>query len=428
MIDPLQIVFNLFIVSAMIIITAILIRNKKNLLSPAVIIFLVWTMLISSIYFFIPSYDLHSLSLLWILLSLCLFLLGFLPKIQFKKYKNSEIPFRFIKQTRLILLTFIVVGFLSPITLIVNAGYDLLSIFNYETLTRIGNYYSVLRYGEEGYREPLLHTFFTLFVFSGSFLGGFIAAFHYKNKFWIIISLFSLFPALLITLILTTKATFLFAGSFWLSSYLSSLLYINREKQSILDFNNIKKMLLLLLFAVLAYSLGHIIRLGNISRGIDTLFTNISTAFLGSTAAFSKWFTSNDSNMLIPIGYGVRTFNGPFSLLFDISLPRFDPTFIGQGLIYQDTTIHTLFRELIYDFSILGALIIMFLLGVISKYSYTSVYKGKFKGIPLLSLIYVILLISFIGSPFKYNTIILSWVFFYLYIKFGISIHLSKIS
>lgn len=81
----------------------------------------------------------------------------------------------------------------------------------------------------------------------------------------------------------------------------------------------------------------------------------------------------------------------------------------------DSTTIYTVFRSLIQDFTIYGATIFVMMLGYISGKSYQFIQIGKLTYYPILAGIYSFFIFGYLESIFNWNSVWLSYIiFFYL--------------
>jgi len=79
------------------------------------------------------------------------------------------------------------------------------------------------------------------------------------------------------------------------------------------------------------------------------------------------------------------------------------------------TNIYTLFRGLIQDFTLPGALIVLWIVGVIAGYAYNQTARGHLTWMPILIAFYAFAC-DFLTSIFNYNSILFAWVGLTVYI------------
>jgi hypothetical protein len=89
------------------------------------------------------------------------------------------------------------------------------------------------------------------------------------------------------------------------------------------------------------------------------------------------------------------------------SIATFDPIVVGGGSeLGEDTTVATLFRELIYDFTPAGSLLLFAALGVFGARSWRRCVSHGLRGSAALSVYYLIVLYSMMGFVYKFTTLI----------------------
>jgi len=294
------------------------------------------------------------------------------------------------------------------------AGFSLVSLFSLQDIFSLAHYYSYSRYNIPGFREPNLAVFLTSFMYWAGFCGG--ARFALGGKwFQRILSMACFVPAIGITLILTTRASFLFTGIMWLAGYLAVSAMLTGGRWRVLS----KKRVIVAVVAVIAaagmYVVGGMFRSGRVGVShIATSLPNLFSAFMGSVPAFSVWI-GRAWDAPAPLGLGSSTLAGPLGLLFSIKRAHFNPMIVGHGNINSaPTTVYTLFREVIYDYSLPGALIILILFGFMGALAWRGALSRRWFGVVILAAFYLVVMTSFVGSPFAYTTILVGWIMFAL--------------
>ena len=138
----------------------------------------------------------------------------------------------------------------------------------------------------------------------------------------------------------------------------------------------------------------------------------VRDSILGALASFDQWFVADDGSSL---RWGFYTFGGVFTVLG-----------LGERIagVYEHTVdvgttttnIYTAMRGLIEDFSLPGALIVLFLFGCLWGYSFVKVRQGSLHHWIIASMGYGTVLYGFIVSLLTYNTVILAWLLAYGYL------------
>jgi len=84
----------------------------------------------------------------------------------------------------------------------------------------------------------------------------------------------------------------------------------------------------------------------------------------------------------------------------------------GKGEI--TTNIYTWFRGWIEDFTLPGALLGLWGVGVVAGFAYRRVATGMISWLPLLALYYACILGSYLTNILVYNSIVLAWLIFFV--------------
>lgn len=264
---------------------------------------------------------------------------------------------------------------------------------------------SALRYsGDENYGSKW-QVLGSAFLFVCLYFFGFVKGEIKRNKIT-----FSLISCLvLLTAILTSsKASFLFSVSFFLSGMVNSYIIncdriFNKEKLGII-LSGVVVVLLILVFS-------NVVQLFRYGFEVDTIWSvvdKISIYVFGQFSAYSIWFDNIrdfDNSLSIP-GYGI--FTGIYSIFF--SLERADGFYSDMVYITdtQWTNVFTLSRFIIHEFGIFGGLILMFLLGLICSIL-LRLFSGNYIARSIIMLpILVECIFSFSTSILSYNSVVFS--------------------
>jgi oligosaccharide repeat unit polymerase len=139
------------------------------------------------------------------------------------------------------------------------------------------------------------------------------------------------------------------------------------------------------------------------------LKTYNSYAF-GSISGFSVFWDqySLDTDLTL----GLYSFSSLFELLGIKKLAAgfYDDYLFISNSGNEQTNVYTLFRSLIEDFSVPGAFIYMFILGVIFSYAFKYAIKGNMAALSLILISYTMIVYSVIAPLTQHNTILLSFV------------------
>lgn len=232
-----------------------------------------------------------------------------------------------------------------------------------------------------------------------------------KNKLYTIIGLLLI---LYVSLILGTKAVFMTSCILWAAGWMVAF----DEQNHIFGTRHLLKSLfcgiILILLLVVGMFVkiygGHDITVELAFSAIYKIFANYAFAHL---LAFDHWFAGFTWEVFTG---GQYTFFGIFNTLGlanrEIGIFR-DVLYIGS----LHTNVYTVFRSIVTDFSPIGGLLFMALLGFIASYAYKKVRLSKESqplAVTILVMIYAFILWSFVTSIFAYASYICAFVYFYL--------------
>jgi oligosaccharide repeat unit polymerase len=130
-----------------------------------------------------------------------------------------------------------------------------------------------------------------------------------------------------------------------------------------------------------------------------------------SPAVFSQWLEVEGGNL--DPAWGAHTFGGPAKLLEGESRVRslgWQGTSVELAGYVFTPNVYTAFRQLIEDFTLPGALVVMLLWGGLSGRAYWEVLRGKRRWLPVLILFYSVTLASYLSNWMNYNTLLLAWL------------------
>jgi oligosaccharide repeat unit polymerase len=143
--------------------------------------------------------------------------------------------------------------------------------------------------------------------------------------------------------------------------------------------------------------------------------THLTNYMFGSPAAFADWYAHNESS---DPDWGARTFAGEFDLL------QIKGRTVGMYLETSNvvsteiTNVYTLFRNLIEDFTLLGATVICACIGGLTGWIYIRTRENSsLSAVFWLSAYYAAMVYSPIVSLFSFNGAILAWVVAWLVLR-----------
>lgn len=303
----------------------------------------------------------------------------------------------------IILVIGLIAGIGSNVAYIVGSSVNFSDVLDIEKLVIVSNELYVQRFAETGAAPPpALSQALLPFVYLAPAVGGilFVAR---REKLWKLLALASFLPAVVVTILQTTKAAALFAATFWLSGYFATRLRFGKlgvfTKPHLLAATGVAVLLTSFFFAIgLARMASTDLTLLNV------VLAKLLTAAFGQMTVFSHWLTEYRGQPFDP-SLGVYTFAGPLELLgLGKRIPGIFENLVELA-IAETSNVYTGFRPLIEDFTIPGALAILGLLGAAGGAGFRLVAAGSWSAVPLLILAYMTILWTPITWFWIYNSL-----------------------
>jgi|SRR5579872_608771 len=272
-------------------------------------------------------------------------------------------------------------------------------------LLSLGHQWSVERYS--GGLEPWSVRLLIMWVYPAVLLAGISFALA-RNRVQKWLAIASLIPASLVGTVFAARAGLLISLICWFSGY-----FAIRHHQTGGTYTLFRKKFLLLVSAIMVGAVSffmaidtvRIFKGGNLEVGTD--LPRLSKYFLGSVPAFCDWVHGPKSQ---EITMGAYTFAGVFDLLGikqrQVGLYERYETLAGG----EDTNIYTLFRGLIQDFTLPGAMVFCIFLGIAAGYAASWEEKNQVGSVLILAGYYAFIIFSPLSSLFTYNGLILAWL------------------
>lgn len=335
---------------------------------------------------------------------LVIFFSGYIIKYKPRKSKriglrtNEKVVKRELKYIKVIFKISLLASIASIFIHLITNGIQLSNYFN--------GFYSVAHsYVKLRYSGNLIISIWTLLAFTlsytVSFLGGFIIV---QDKRSLRFLLVSLFPTILMTLLMGTKGILLSGVNLMLGGVLYSLAISNMKirKLNLKSVVNIIPLVTLIVLVISAafFSKGLYNYEGN---PISLVLSKTISYFTSHLYAFDDWFVwysggkSNMNYLMESQLYGNRTFYAIYDIFGGQSSQGQIPGFIEEIHFPngQKTNLYTVFRGLIEDFSLIGSLLFIMLLGLVSSFFDRNCRKMK-----LSSLFIYLLLLWFFSNLF----------------------------
>lgn len=399
----------LFLVGILFLIVAIKIL-KQDFLSPAVIN-IYWNIL-----FFIGAviiFDINGkwkYSGLWWLLASCLaFLVGQdigekirvrTGKVQIKRWKG------YISYG---LIFLIMLGICNSLLYLNAYGYSIKTLFNIKALLNLNTIIAYDRYIGHEVNLPSISVIFSMAIYLGAIIGGYIFQFTTKRNIKIL-SIASIFPILLLAIITNGKVGVVACSFLWITGWILWRLENSKE-----DINSITILRIIVIggigIAFLDFTM--LLRIGRIDVESQLIVNRkLQEYAFGQIQAFSEWYSMKQD---MTLGMGVNTY-------------MFLPNWLGitkriQG-VYElipgaISNIYTINRGIIEDYGKIGGIIYWELLGNISGILYKKICKlkkGNIIEITILGTIYFQIWHGFMVSPWVYSSYVLAFVGFAMFL------------
>lgn len=298
-------------------------------------------------------------------------------------------------------------GILAIGVITLSEGYSFHDLLSPESLVAMSARFSILRY-QEGYTPPLLAQGLTLGMYAGALFGGALFAVSVSRIHKALATL-PLLPAVAFTLILTTRASFLFQIILWCASLFAMNIYVKGGRCSLFSKKLVRHALWIgpVLGGLMSSAL--FLRYGESWDSWESLiWPRLRVDLIGHLVAFSQWMGGEVGWNVNP-SWGVYTFAGLFEWFgWRARIQGVYDEFveIGSGLSLSSTNIYTVFRGLIEDFTMPGALVILFCTGFVAGKAYRTIHTGRPSALAILTAFYGFTLCSHIVSIATYNTLL----------------------
>lgn len=272
-------------------------------------------------------------------------------------------------------------------------------------LLHAGNIISVLRYS--GVQDmPKLGLVLMAFLYSAGFFGGIYSVVS-KGLINKMISLFPFVVIFIFTMTNGVKTGFLFMIVLWVSGYASA--YVHEKKGEMKKIGKLMTRIIVIVALILL-----LIPFTQAFRGGGGRVKAVSAGTLSyfcSFNAFSIWYHDYDNDKLTGYKYTLSGIHNFFYGGREVGLYGNENAIAGkyQGVPIT-TNVYTMTRGLIEDFTLYGAMGVLFFVGILMQIIYDRTKKKNAFAMALLGLFYSIVLWSFTVNIINYNTIILAWI------------------
>jgi oligosaccharide repeat unit polymerase len=383
---------------------------------PATIFPLVWTLHTLMPLLFAPELPIYSSGLWYIALACLAVQCGALLPGDQPRTPSPPFPAHLLcgylhstalRPLRIAALCSVPVGLLYGYLTMTPPGQSTGNLFSFDAIAALAAANSALRYTYTNYRPSLFTQFISSAVYLAPALGGIIYALR-RTKYDTLISCATFVPAIAVAITQTTKATVLLSGVFWLATYIACTEYTRNRPRTTMVLAGA-----LLAFLLVGCLLGgaEVLRSGDIPTVwamSDALASErAQTAVLGDTVAFSHWYErSFDSDTQST--YGTLTFAGPADLLgLQIREAGVYTESVEVGTEGSESNVYTYLRGLIQDFTLFGALVVLFLAGLAGGWAYCAARAQSVAAMPVLASFHAFS-IWYLVSIFSYNSLIVA--------------------
>ena len=385
---------------------------KRSWLAPGAFFTLYWCVAAIVPLVFLPYEKVSAGAVMWIFLStLAIFsgdLVGALRRKNEQKVRENVVfsasQVSFISG---VVICCSVVGIISFVIIFNSAAQDLrlLSVQDFVAVARkiAGSRYTMTY-------KPFLTQFLNMFLYTGPLFGGLLIAIEHRRRYLIIAAL-PMLPALLMTAIFTLRGFIIISVLLWISSYLGMRVLLGHY-QLFTKRHLISGLLVIVLLSIIVIGAAFA-RKGftDTSSIAARSYAQISNVTFGHMAVFSNWFEKGGLEVNNPL-LGAYTFAGVFYFL---GIRKREVGLFTEIVTLSDgstSTIYTVFRVLIEDFTPLGSLVVLFLLAFFASRVYQQLVQGRARALPILVAFYASVLWSFVTCIWIWNSIIAAFVLF----------------
>ena len=372
-------------------------------LEPAGIFAALWVFFAVSILLLQDYIDLNFIGCTFILAGVALFVAGTIFSDYFYKPTPSATRLELRKKWVTPLLLILLVGaMVNPLYSIILHGFSLRALLDMRELLEMNKGISEDRYaGAEAH--DFVNQFFLIFSYAAPVIGG--LCYRLVGKWNKVLCVITLIPCTFIALTQSLKmgmiASFiLFFAAYIVSSYTYGL-PIRIKGKVILNFALVIAGFLLTLFISMVFRTGEVSQ-----KTILEISEKFVSYAVGHMHNVDKWYTT-----YIPtdLTWGSHTFLGISNLLgIEERVQGIYPEFlnVGKNGFYGISNTYTIFRPLVEDFGEAGALVAMFVMGVLSNMSLKAViaHRTIILNQVILVAIFAYLMWSFSASFYAYTT------------------------
>ena len=386
---------------------------KRSWLSPGAFFALYWCVTTVSPLIFLPNEKVSVWAVSWIFFSTLAVFFGDLVgalrrKNEEKERENVVFSASQISFISVIVIFCSIVGMVSFVFIFSTATQNLGASLSVDNFVAVARKIAHTRYTRA--YKPFLTQFLNMFLYAGPLFGGLLIAVEHRLRYLVIAAL-PLLPAMLMTAIFMLRGFVIISILLGISSYLATRVLLGCN-QLFTKRLLISGLAVAILLSVIVIGAGFIRKSTSDTRSIVVhSYVQIRNSAFSHMAVFSDWFQKRGLTFNIRVP-GMYTFAGVFALLgiHKREVGLFTETItLSNG---DTSNIYTVFRVLIEDFTPLGSLVILFLIGLIASRIYVRLVQGRARTLPILVAFYASVLWSFVTCIWIWNSIIAAFVLF----------------
>lgn len=406
-----------YLFSILIIILLLLSWKYILRLEPAGVFAAIWVFFAVSTLLLQNYIDLNFEGCVFVLAGVIFFVAGTIFSDYFYQPTPSGYQLQIRKKWVTPLLLILLAGaMVNPLYSIILHGFSLRALLDMREVLEMNKGISEDRYaGAEAH--DLVNQFFLIFSYAAPVIGG--LCYRLVGKFNKVLCLITLIPCTFIALTQSLKmgmiASFiLFFASYIVCSYTYGL-PIRMKGKVILNFALVIVGFLLTLFISMVFRTGEVSQ-----KTILEISEKFVSYAIGHMHNVDFWYTSYQPTELT---WGSKTFMGVSNLLgIEERVQGIYQEYnnVGQNGFYGISNTFTIFRPLVEDFSEVGAMVAMFVMGVIANMSLKAVIAHRatiFNQVVLVA-IFAFLMWSFSASFYAYTTYLAMFVLVFILFHF----------
>lgn len=276
------------------------------------------------------------------------------------------------------------------------------------SLIQMAAQWTFLRY--DGFIDPWPLRVAAAWIYPPALLGGILLPLSQAKRDKIV-AIGTLFPSLLLTFLSGGRAAFLVALACWVGGYWTAQVFSGKAPKKLFRMQDLGRAAAVCAGLLLLYVSINSFRGAKDASDIGELHLDFNSGqirnyMFGSPAAFADWFSHDED---APLSWGALTVPGLFDALHIQQKTLGTYTGSSSTVGQEGTNIFTIFRGLIQDFGIFGALLISIAAGFCSSVAYSK-QSASAERLLGLAAFYAVALFSPLYCIFGFNGPILAWL------------------